>query len=168
MLFKPNASVEDAEYEGVRIRVRAELAAQIPLQIDVGFGDAITPEPSLTAVYARHGPSPSLRVSDRIRRKKVSCRADDPIAAQRRATECGRRCQFWSGDRTIRAGRNAGTVFNKRSVPVVHQESDQAALGRYAHECRKADGGRRLAEESDSGPEDQEPCPKSYAHDFSV
>lgn len=47
---------EDAEYEGVRIRFRAELAAaQIPLQIDVGFGDAITPAPSLTAVPSMLG-----------------------------------------------------------------------------------------------------------------
>jgi predicted nucleotidyltransferase component of viral defense system len=47
---------EDAEHEGVRIRFRAELAAaQIPLQIDVGFGDAITPEPSLTAVPSMLG-----------------------------------------------------------------------------------------------------------------
>jgi predicted nucleotidyltransferase component of viral defense system len=50
---------EDAEYEGVRIRIRAELAAaQIPLQIDVGFGDAVTPEPSLTAVPSMLGMDP--------------------------------------------------------------------------------------------------------------
>jgi len=50
---------EDAEYEGVRIRFRAKLAAaQIPLQIDVGFGDAITPEPSLTAVPSMLGMDP--------------------------------------------------------------------------------------------------------------
>jgi predicted nucleotidyltransferase component of viral defense system len=50
---------EDAEYEGVRIRFRAELAAaRIPLQIDVGFGDAITPEPSLTAVPSMLGMDP--------------------------------------------------------------------------------------------------------------
>jgi predicted nucleotidyltransferase component of viral defense system len=50
---------EDAEYEGVRIRFRAELAAaQIPLQIDVGFGDAITPEPLLTTVPSMLGMDP--------------------------------------------------------------------------------------------------------------
>src|SRR5450432_2241445 len=50
---------EDAEYEGVRIRFRAELAAaQIPLQIDVGFGDAITPDPSLTTVPSMLGMDP--------------------------------------------------------------------------------------------------------------
>jgi predicted nucleotidyltransferase component of viral defense system len=50
---------EDADYEGVRIRFRAELAAaRIPLQVDVGFGDAITPEPSLTAVPSMLGMDP--------------------------------------------------------------------------------------------------------------
>lgn len=38
---------EDAEYEGVRIRFRAVLAgAQIPMQIDIGFGDVIVPQPT--------------------------------------------------------------------------------------------------------------------------
>ena len=37
---------EEEVYQGVRITVRAMLAkARIPLQIDVGFGDAITPKP---------------------------------------------------------------------------------------------------------------------------
>jgi hypothetical protein len=71
---------EDAEYEGVRIRFGAELAAaKIPLQIDVGFGDAITPEPSIDSrpVHARHGPSPSPRVSPRDRgRRETACDGD--------------------------------------------------------------------------------------------
>jgi predicted nucleotidyltransferase component of viral defense system len=50
---------EDAEYKGVRIRFHAELAAaQIPLQIDVGFGDAIIPAPSLTTVPSMFGMDP--------------------------------------------------------------------------------------------------------------
>jgi len=37
---------EDQEYQGVRIKLTAILgAAQIPMQIDIGFGDAITPAP---------------------------------------------------------------------------------------------------------------------------
>jgi predicted nucleotidyltransferase component of viral defense system len=37
---------EDAEYEGVRVRFNATLAkARIPMQIDIGFGDAIVPRP---------------------------------------------------------------------------------------------------------------------------
>jgi hypothetical protein len=38
---------EDAEYEGLRARFDGELArAKIRMQIDVGFGDVITPKPS--------------------------------------------------------------------------------------------------------------------------
>lgn len=38
---------EDAEYEGVRVRFHATLAkARIPMQIDIGFGDVITPPPA--------------------------------------------------------------------------------------------------------------------------
>jgi len=37
---------EDVEYSGIRIRLRATLAgARLELQIDIGFGDAITPDP---------------------------------------------------------------------------------------------------------------------------
>jgi hypothetical protein len=39
---------EDDEYDGVRIKCRAQLAgARIPLQVDIGFGDAVYPEPEL-------------------------------------------------------------------------------------------------------------------------
>lgn len=41
---------EDDEYDGVRVKFRAELAgARIPMQIDVGFGDAVHPEPELAS-----------------------------------------------------------------------------------------------------------------------
>jgi len=37
---------EDQEYEGVRLSIQARLErARLPLQIDVGFGDAVTPAP---------------------------------------------------------------------------------------------------------------------------
>ncbi len=37
---------EDADYEGVRVRFHALLAgARIPMQIDIGFGDVIVPDP---------------------------------------------------------------------------------------------------------------------------
>jgi hypothetical protein len=37
---------EDLEYGGVRVRTQAMIAgARIPIQVDVGFGDAITPGP---------------------------------------------------------------------------------------------------------------------------
>jgi predicted nucleotidyltransferase component of viral defense system len=41
---------QDDEYDGVRIKLQAELAgARIPMQIDIGFGDAIYPEPELAS-----------------------------------------------------------------------------------------------------------------------
>ncbi len=37
---------DDKVYSGVRVTLRADLSgARIPVQIDVGFGDAVTPEP---------------------------------------------------------------------------------------------------------------------------
>ncbi len=39
---------EDDEYDGVRVKFQAELAgARIPMQVDIGFGDAVYPEPEL-------------------------------------------------------------------------------------------------------------------------
>src|ERR1700686_4932785 len=41
---------EDDEYDGVRIKLLADLAgAWIPMQIDIGFGDAVYPEPELVS-----------------------------------------------------------------------------------------------------------------------
>ena len=42
---------EDADYEGVRVTFLAYLErAEIPIQIDIGFGDIVTPAPSETAI----------------------------------------------------------------------------------------------------------------------
>ena len=44
---------EDDEYDGVRIKLHAELdGARIPMQIDIGFGDAVYPEPELASFPA--------------------------------------------------------------------------------------------------------------------
>lgn len=44
---------EDAEYEGMRVRVQSNLGnARISLQIDIGFGDEIVPGPSRVAYPA--------------------------------------------------------------------------------------------------------------------
>lgn len=41
---------EEDEYEGVRVKFHADLAgARIPMQIDIGFGDAVYPEPEFTS-----------------------------------------------------------------------------------------------------------------------
>ena len=38
---------EDADYEGVRVKFHAMLAkARVPMQIDIGFGDVVVPEPT--------------------------------------------------------------------------------------------------------------------------
>lgn len=55
---------DDAEYEGVRVMLDARLgSARIPLQIDVGFGDAVVPapEPAEFPVLLDQ-PAPRLRV----------------------------------------------------------------------------------------------------------
>ena len=53
---------EDADYEGVRVTFRSHLErARIPMQIDIGFGDTITPravETSFPTIL--NGPAPSL------------------------------------------------------------------------------------------------------------
>ncbi|PYT31860.1 MAG: hypothetical protein DMG57_03855 [Acidobacteria bacterium] len=54
---------EDADYEGVRVQFHATLAkARIPMQLDIGFGDVITPGPT-EVVYSTmlDFPSPVLR-----------------------------------------------------------------------------------------------------------
>jgi len=44
---------EDDEYDGLRIKFQVDLAgAGIPMQIDIGFGDAIYPEPELASFPA--------------------------------------------------------------------------------------------------------------------
>jgi hypothetical protein len=41
---------EEDEYEGVRVTFRADLAgARIPMQVDIGFGDAVHPEPEFAS-----------------------------------------------------------------------------------------------------------------------
>jgi predicted nucleotidyltransferase component of viral defense system len=58
---------EDQEYEGVRIQLMAALGvARIPLQIDVGFGDAIIPAPEEAAFPTMLDfPAPRLRAYHR-------------------------------------------------------------------------------------------------------
>ena len=54
---------EDSEYGGVRIRTQATIAgARIPIQVDVGFGDAITPGPiEIDYPVLLDAPAPQLR-----------------------------------------------------------------------------------------------------------
>jgi hypothetical protein len=58
---------EDADYEGVRVRFYATLAkARVPMQIDIGFGDVIVPEPVVLDYPAMlEFPPPVLRAYPR-------------------------------------------------------------------------------------------------------
>lgn len=54
---------EDVEYGGIRVRTSATIAgARIPIQVDIGFGDAVTPGP-VEIVYPSllDAPAPRLR-----------------------------------------------------------------------------------------------------------
>lgn len=43
---EPARLVEEQEYEGVRMQLQARMgSARVPVQVDVGFGDALTPPP---------------------------------------------------------------------------------------------------------------------------
>jgi predicted nucleotidyltransferase component of viral defense system len=54
---------DEAEYAGVRVRTGATIAgARLPIQIDVGFGDAVTPEPvEIEYPVLLEAPAPVLR-----------------------------------------------------------------------------------------------------------
>jgi len=58
---------DDDEYDGVRIKLLAELAgARIPMQIDIGFGDAVYPEPELASFpVLLHMKAPLIRAYPR-------------------------------------------------------------------------------------------------------
>jgi len=59
---------DDQAYGGVRLTIRAHLGKmRIPVQIDVGFGDAVTPDPvkSVFPVVLEHSSAPTLRVYPR-------------------------------------------------------------------------------------------------------
>jgi hypothetical protein len=59
---KAQRITEDADYEGVRVTFTAYLdRARIPIQIDIGFGDAVTPAP-VESEYPSLLSSPSPRL----------------------------------------------------------------------------------------------------------
>ena len=55
--------VEDADYAGVRVRLRGTLGvARIAMQLDIGFGDVVTPEPEAVEYPAMLDfPAPALK-----------------------------------------------------------------------------------------------------------
>ena len=58
-----NRMKEDEEYEGIRLKLEARLgSARIPVQVDIGFGDAITPAAeTITFPTTLEFPAPELR-----------------------------------------------------------------------------------------------------------
>lgn len=58
---------EDDEYQGIRLRIEARLGnARVPLQIDIGFGDAVTPGPqTVTFPVLLDFPPPQLQAYSR-------------------------------------------------------------------------------------------------------
>lgn len=72
LLFLPDSVraeeiCEEAEYGGIRVRIEVRLtAARIDLQVDVGFGDAVVPEPvKVDFPTLLDGPAPRIRVYPR-------------------------------------------------------------------------------------------------------
>lgn len=65
--LQAEAIKEEDEYQGVRVRLMSMLGnVRIPLQIDVGFGDAVTPDPrELELPTLLDQPSPVLRTYPR-------------------------------------------------------------------------------------------------------
>ena len=61
------AMKEDEEYSGVRVKLQAKLAAaRISIQIDVGFGDAVVPEPDdISYPTLLDFPAPQLKAYNR-------------------------------------------------------------------------------------------------------
>jgi hypothetical protein len=93
---------EDAEYEGVRVKVPASLdGARIPMQIDVGFGDAVEPAPQLLTfpvllpldapIVSAYPPEVVISekfhaiVADRVAARRAAC--TDERVPQRRIEE---------------------------------------------------------------------------------
>lgn len=57
--FEAETITEDADYEGLRIRGRTELnGARVRLQLDIGFGDTVVPEPQLMRYPMPLAPEP--------------------------------------------------------------------------------------------------------------
>jgi predicted nucleotidyltransferase component of viral defense system len=72
LIFDPDSVegqriAEDANYEGVRVRFRGNLGtARITMQLDIGFGDVVTPSPEVTEYPTLLAlPAPRLRAYSR-------------------------------------------------------------------------------------------------------
>jgi len=87
-MVKAQRIKEDAEYEGVRVTFTAFLEkAQIPIQIDIGFGDTITPGPvEMEYPALLDPPNPRLLAYPRVSVPASSSRARFSIPNKPAAT----------------------------------------------------------------------------------
>lgn len=113
---------DDAEYEGVRVRLHAKLAgAMIPVQIDVGFGDAVRPREDIYPVLLEDFAAPSLRTYRReaVVAEKIHAMVDLGLANSRMK-------DFWDVDQLARHFQFDGNemldalraTFERRRTPV--------------------------------------------------
>jgi predicted nucleotidyltransferase component of viral defense system len=101
---------EEEAYQGVRIKLTAFLgSARIPVQIDVGFGDAVTPDAeTATMPTMLEMPAPTLRVYP-----KETVVAEKFEAMVRFGLANGRMKDFWDLDYLIREFDFDGKLLQK-------------------------------------------------------
>lgn len=99
---------EEEAYQGVRIKLIARLGnARIPVQIDVGFGDAVTPAAKMATLPTMLGmPAPTLKVYP-----KETVIAEKFEAMVRFGLANGRMKDFWDLDYLIREFDFDGTLL---------------------------------------------------------
>ena len=127
---------EDAEYEGVRVRVPASLGTRVSMQIDVGFGDLVDPPPAdLTFPVLLALAVPVLRAFLGIANSRMKDFFDVRRLAQTRNFDMERL-----------AGSVRGT-FERRRTPLpeaVPLAPTSEFLGDHAKQTQWAAFGRRL------------------------
>jgi hypothetical protein len=135
---------DDAEYEGVRVRLQAELAgATIPVQIDVGFGDAAQPRedsyPVMLEDFAGAEMLDALRATFERRARRVAERSwltrATPLRMDRfRAAPDHRRRSLALAHRDRRVPSRPPTPISHASRRAVHRGRGSAAGRAHARD----------------------------------
>lgn len=114
---------EDLEYGGVRLTMLARLqTARIPIQIDVGFGDVVTPRPSVIDFpVLLDAPKPHVRAYTResVVAEKLHAMVTRGIGNSRMKDffDVARLCEEFAFDGSVLAAAIAAT-FGRRTTPV--------------------------------------------------
>jgi predicted nucleotidyltransferase component of viral defense system len=132
---------EDAEYNGLRIRFQATLAgARIPMQIDIGFGNAIEP-PATEADYPTLLETPAPRIRAYSREAVVAEKLHAMVVLGERNTRykdfydlqvLARQFPF-DGERLARA---IIATFERRRTPITAEIPSALASRFYANDGR--------------------------------